>query len=207
MWRAPVETGPPTIYLTFDDGPNPTATPALLDVLARERAHATFFLIDRHVTVRTAPIVRRMFAEGHGVAVHSHTRRLMWYSPAAMARWLDGAADHLETMAGSRPCRAFRPHAGWRSATMLAGVARADYQLIGWGWNAWDWNWFRRPTADSTVRRIEQRASNGLIVVMHDGHHVDPESERTRTVEAVAQLVPRLRTRGYAFGRICDVVP
>src|ERR1700730_17492175 len=59
---------PATIYLTFDDGPNPTTTPDLLEVLARERVQATFFLIDRHITDRTKPIVSRMFADGHAVA-------------------------------------------------------------------------------------------------------------------------------------------
>src|ERR1051326_9634693 len=72
-WHMPKRV-PPTVYLTFDDGPNPTTTPALLDVLARERVHATFFLIDRHITPDTAPLVRRMFDEGHDVALHSHTR-------------------------------------------------------------------------------------------------------------------------------------
>lgn len=68
-WHMPKRT-PPTIYFTFDDGPNPTTTPDLLDVLARERAHATFFLIDRHITEQTAPLVRRMFDEGHAVGLH-----------------------------------------------------------------------------------------------------------------------------------------
>ena len=57
VWRMPPRD-PPTVYLTFDDGPNPAATPALLDLLARERVHATFFVIDKHVTEATAPIVR-----------------------------------------------------------------------------------------------------------------------------------------------------
>ncbi|MEE2636225.1 MAG: polysaccharide deacetylase family protein [Acidobacteriota bacterium] len=53
------------VYLTYDDGPNPTATPGLLDVLAREHVVATFFLLDRHLNADTAPIVQRMFREGH----------------------------------------------------------------------------------------------------------------------------------------------
>src|SRR5204863_5553820 len=56
-WHMPKRT-PPTIYLTFDDGPNPTTTPALLDLLAAERVHATFFLIDRHITDATAALVQ-----------------------------------------------------------------------------------------------------------------------------------------------------
>src|SRR5262245_21234818 len=80
VWHMP-RTSPPTIYLTFDDGPNPTTTPALLDVLAREEVHATFFLIDRHITDETAPIVRRILAEGHAIGLHSPTRKYMLLSP------------------------------------------------------------------------------------------------------------------------------
>src|SRR5262245_36628566 len=87
---------PPTIYLTFDDGPNPTTTPDLLEVLAREQVQATFFLIDRHITDRTGPIVARMFADGHSVALHSHTRAYMLMAPATLARTLTDAADHIE---------------------------------------------------------------------------------------------------------------
>ena len=61
-------TAPRTVYLTFDDGPNPDATPQLLDVLARHGVRATFFVIDKHLTRETAPIVRRTF-EGHAVAL------------------------------------------------------------------------------------------------------------------------------------------
>jgi peptidoglycan/xylan/chitin deacetylase (PgdA/CDA1 family) len=206
MWRAPRSLTEPTIYLTFDDGPNPTATPALLDVLQREGVAATFFVIDRHVTPETAPILRRIAAEGHALALHTHTRRLMWRSPAAMAQWIGETAARLEHTAGARPCPAFRPHGGWRSVTMLAGVARAGYRLVGWGWNAWDWNWFRRRTADAVVGRILARAHDGLIVVIHDGHHENPRAERGYAVEATARLIPALRARGFAFATICDAI-
>src|SRR5918996_1929785 len=123
IWRMP-KTAPPTVYLTFDDGPNPTATPQLLDVLRRHEARATFFLIDKHLTDETAPIVRRAFEEGHAVALHSHTRALMFKSPARLSATLEGAAVRIQRMAGYRPCRAFRPHAGNRSVPMLAGAAQ-----------------------------------------------------------------------------------
>src|SRR5262245_8228462 len=80
-WHMP-KRDRPTVYLTFDDGPNPTTTPDLLDVLARERVRATFFLIDRHITDQTAFLVQRMFADGHAIALHSATRRYMLMSPA-----------------------------------------------------------------------------------------------------------------------------
>lgn len=203
IWRMPVDDDRPTIYLTFDDGPNPTATPALLDVLAREGAHATFFVIDRHLNARTAPIVRRMFDEGHAVGLHSHTRRLMWLSPSDLASTLTAAADRIEQLAGSRPCRAFRPHAGWRSGQMFAGLARIDHVLVGWGWGLWDWNWYHAREADTLSQRFVRRASSGDIIVMHDGHHEDPRADRQYAIDATALLVPALRARGFTFGAIC----
>src|SRR5688572_33327393 len=75
---------PPTVYLTFDDGPNPAATPQLLDVLRQHDVKATFFVIDRYITAETLPILRRTFEEGHAVALHSDTRRLMFASHIAV---------------------------------------------------------------------------------------------------------------------------
>jgi peptidoglycan-N-acetylglucosamine deacetylase len=210
MWRVsdpPGAKGPAQVYLTFDDGPNPTATPALLDVLREQRAHATFFLIDDHLTEATAPIVRRMFEEGHAVALHSNTRALMIKMPEDLAATLTGYADRIERLAGSRPCRMFRPHAGWRSGSMYEGLQRIDHTLVGWSWGLWDWNWFRAREATSLAARLARRASRGDIIVMHDGHHVDPAPDRRYAVEATRQLIPALRQRGYEFGRLCAPAP
>ena len=202
-WEMPVGEGAPRVYLTYDDGPNPTATPALLDVLTREGAVATFFVLDRHLNDDTAPIVARMFDEGHAVALHSHTRRLMILAPAELARTLLAAGDRIERLTGHRPCRAFWPHGGWRSGQMYAGLAQIDHTLIGWGWWLWDWNWFRAPDPDTLVRRFAGRVSAGDIIVMHDGHHEDPRADRRYAVDATARLVPTLRDQGFAFGTIC----
>jgi peptidoglycan/xylan/chitin deacetylase (PgdA/CDA1 family) len=202
LWRMP-ENGPATIYLTFDDGPNPEATPALLDVLARERAAATFFVIDRHITPETAPIVRRMFEEGHAVGLHSHSRRHMILSPDELAATLMATADKIESLTGGRPCPAYRPHAGWRSGNMYRGLATINHALVGWGWMLWDFNWYRKPSPERVARRMARRASAGDIIVMHDGHHVNPRADRRHTVEAIAQLIPALRDRGFDFGTIC----
>ena len=203
VWHMP-KSHPPTIYFTYDDGPNPTTTPSLLDVLTRERVQATFFLIDRHIDDRTAPLVARMFADGHAVALHSHTRAYMMMSPENFARTLTAAADHIEQATGYRPCRAFRPHAGWRSPSMYAGLKKIDHRLIGWSWMLWDWNWFRQRTSESVVASVLGRANAGDIVVMHDGDESAPLADQRYTVEATARLIPALRAKGFAFGTICN---
>jgi peptidoglycan/xylan/chitin deacetylase (PgdA/CDA1 family) len=203
VWHMP-RGSPSTVYLTYDDGPNPTTTPDLLDVLAREQVPATFFLIDDHLTEETAPIVRRMFAEGHVVGLHSATRSHMLLSPDELADRLTFEADRLEKLAGTRPCRAFRPHAGWRGGQMYDGLGKVDYTLVGWGWMLWDWNWFRARMAGSTRARIAARVSPGDIILMHDGDESAPRKDQRQTVEATATLVPELRARGFAFGTVCE---
>ena len=202
VWQMP-RGAPPTVYLTYDDGPNPTTTPDLLDVLAREGVQATFFLIDEHLTEETAPIVRRMFAAGHAVGLHSATRRHMFMTPATLGLTLNAAADRIERLAGARPCRAFRPHAGWRGGQLYEGLAQIDYRLVGWGWMLWDFNWLRERTADSTFGRISTRISPGDIVVIHDGDESAPRRDQRHAVDATARLIPALRTRGFSFGTVC----
>ena len=204
IWHMPRDRSAPAVYLTFDDGPNPSATPALLDVLKREDARATFFLIDAHLSAETAPLVRRMFAEGHAVGLHSDTRALMLKSPGGLVSTLTAAADRIERLAGSRPCPVFRPHAGWRSGQMYAGLRRMNYRLAGWSWGLWDWNWWRPRAAEDLARRLSRRASPGDIIVMHDGHHVNPRADRRYAVEATARMIPAFRARGFSFGTLCD---
>lgn len=203
VWHMP-RGDPPTVYLTFDDGPNPTTTPDLLDLLEREGVRATFFIIDRHLTDETAPIVRRMFADGHAVALHSANKSYMFKSPSRLGRTLNAAADRIEKLAGSRPCRAFRPRGGWRSSAMFAGLREIDYRLVGWGWMLWDVDWFRLRAADRIVRRIASRVRAGDIVVMHDGDDSEPRKDQREAVKATARLIPELRARGFELGTICQ---
>ena len=202
VWHMP-DRGVSTVYLTYDDGPNPSTTPDLLDVLREEGARATFFLIDEHITDETAPIVRRIADEGHAIGLHTSTRRFMLMSPSAFARALERRADRIATIAGVRPCSAFRPHAGWRSGQMYAGLSRIDYKLVGFGWMLWDFNWFRPRRAESTFHRIDRRVSGGDIVVMHDGDESAPRRDQRHTVDATRRLIPSLRARGFGFGTIC----
>jgi len=202
MWHAPADPGAPAVYLTFDDGPNPAATPMLLDVLQSEGVSATFFLIDAHLTPDTAPIVRRMFEEGHAVALHSNQRWLMLGSAERIAERLREAADRIEQLAGSRPCALFRPHAGWRSSEMYSALDLLGYRLAGWSWGLWDWHWWQPRDGAALAERLARRANDGDIIVIHDGHHIDPQPDRRYAIEATARLVPALRARGLRVTRL-----
>jgi peptidoglycan/xylan/chitin deacetylase (PgdA/CDA1 family) len=205
VWHAPRQDGTPTIYLTYDDGPNPRATPDLLDVLARERVAATFFVIPKHISDETAPILRRMIADGHAIGLHSHTREPMLKRPEDLARQLAADADRIAALAGGPPCKLFRPHAGWRGGQMYEGLERADHRLAGWSFGMWDFNFWRPNKPEKLASRLAGQASDGDIVVMHDGDHKNPRADRSHTVRATAELIPLLRKKGLTFGRICDV--
>ena len=207
MWQGPPSVGAPTIFLTYDDGPNPDATPSLLDVLGAEGVSATFFLIPEHVTPETAPIVRRAIDEGHAVAMHSNTRALMLKSPKQLAEWLERTSAAIEQLTGARPCRLFRPHAGWRGGTMYEGLDQARYRLTGWGFSMWDFNFWRRPKPEGLAERLAGRASDGSIIVMHDGDDKETRPNRQHTIDATRALIPRLRARGFSFGTLCQFQP
>ncbi|HYN09299.1 MAG TPA: polysaccharide deacetylase family protein [Vicinamibacterales bacterium] len=206
VWHVPRTDGAPTIYLTYDDGPNPEATPDLLDVLTREAVPATFFVIPKHVNESTAPIIRRALENGHGVALHSHTRALLLKKPHELERLLADQAADIERLAGGRPCQLFRPHAGWRGGQLYAGLDRGGYALAGWSFGMWDWNWWRPSRPEKLAARLAARASDGDIVVMHDGHHDNPRADRKRTIAATADLIPLLKKKGFRFGSLCQAV-
>src|SRR5687768_5631468 len=95
LWRVPPGRGAPTNYLTFDDGPNLSWTPLVLDALRDERARATFFLIDEHITAETEAVVRRIAEEGHAIGLHSCSRKPVVMSPEALVARLSKAADRI----------------------------------------------------------------------------------------------------------------
>jgi peptidoglycan/xylan/chitin deacetylase (PgdA/CDA1 family) len=204
LWHVKPATGAqPAIYLTFDDGPNATWTPVLLDALRDTAARATFFLIDDHITEATAPIVRRIAEEGHAIGLHSGTRRLMVMSPDALAATLERNAARITSITGRPPCRLFRPHAGWRSTSMYSALGKMGYQLAGWSWGMWDFNWWHGRDAEKLAARLAKKASPGDIIVIHDGHHKNPEADRRHAGETVRHLVPALNARGFAFEPLC----
>ena len=208
VWEGPKGDGAPAIYLTYDDGPNPEATPQLLDVLAREGASATFFVIPEFVTAETAPLVWRAVDEGHGVALHSGTRALMLKAPDDLATLLAAQADRHRG-AERRPAvpAVPPPRRLARQRDVPEGLDRAGYRLAGWGFALWDFNWWRAPQPDRLAARLAKRASDGSIVVMHDGHHKNPRSDRLRTAAATASLIPLLKRRGFVFRSLCLAAP
>ena len=124
---------------------------------------------------------------------------------SVLAEWalLERNAGRIRGITGREPCRLFRPHAGWRGGEMYGGLTRAGYQLAGWSWGMWDFDWGRERSAERLAPRLARKASAGDIIVIHDGHHKDPRADRRHAAETVRRLVPSLQARGFALKGLC----
>jgi peptidoglycan/xylan/chitin deacetylase (PgdA/CDA1 family) len=172
------------VALTFDDGPNPVATPLLLAILRRFGAHATFFVVGEH-SLAYPYLIRQMATEGHEVANHTfHHPRLTTLDAQTIREELTATTDTIRPAAG--PPRWFRPPGGDYSP-QVAGIAReAGLSLAMWTVNSGDWG---APSPTLLAERVLGRAEPGAIILLHNG--------TLATVRALPQIIAELQRRGY----------
>jgi peptidoglycan-N-acetylglucosamine deacetylase len=172
------------VALSFDDGPHPASTPALLAALEDAGARATFFvLVDR--AEEHPALLRAMVAGGHEVALHGpgHDARLVFAPPARGTEALLAAQVRLEELCGQRP-RWYRPPFGVTSPRLGAALAGTELRLV----------WCSLRTGDGVggsvdgLRTMCSRALAGDILLMHEG----PRAART----ALPVILRDLRAQG-----------
>jgi len=186
---------PNHLALTFDDGPNPAATPQLLEVLARHHARATFFLIGDFVRKEPA-LTREIAAAGHVIGNHTMTHPwLPFHSASRIRAELAGCNAALEDTLG-RKVGLFRPPHGARRPAVLQAARELGLQTVQWNLIVGDWS---APSADIILSRLERgiaknrQRGRGTNVVLHDGGQAGLGQPRLRTVEAVDRLLTGLR--------------
>jgi len=155
------------IAITIDDGPDPEVTPAVLDLLDRHDARATFFCIAERARARPA-LCREIVARGHSVQNHSdrHAHSFSLLGPKAIARELATAQDTVAEITGELP-RFFRAPAGLRNPFLPPVLQRLDLQLVSWTRRGFDT--VRRDPA-LVLARLADRLRAGDILLAHDGH-------------------------------------
>ena len=188
------------LALTFDDGPDPTWTPRVLDTLREAGARATFFLVAERA-LRAPEVVRRMVAEGHEVASHSWSHRCLWFcGPRATADEIGRAHAHLTALAGTAP-RHFRPPWGMVNAAMFPALRRVGERCVFWSIQPEG----RRPVAAGRqVEDVLRRAHPGAIVDLHDAEGTP--GAPGRLVDALPALLAGLRERGYALTTVDELL-
>ena len=190
-------SGAPVAYLTFDDGPHPTWTPEVLDVLGRYEVTATFFVLGLNVS-RYPQIIERMVDAGH--EAENHTFDHIWLSKAAredIVTQVTSTDDALHAVAGTRvdPIKCLRPPYAATNERAVRTAAELGKSIVLWSIDPQDW---RRPPAEQIASHVLANVRPGAIILMHDGG-----GERSQTVAALETVLAGLTGRGYAFGVIC----
>lgn len=182
---------PRAIALTFDDGPHPEWTPAVLDLLKLYQVHATFCVIGRQVP-EYPHLVRRIAAEGHALCNHtwSHDLGLSVRPTAAIQNQLGGTSRAV-VAAGAPAPRLYRAPGGMWSRAVVGQAARLGMVSLGWNVDPQDW---AKPGSARIAGRVLDSVSPGAIVLLHDGG-----GNRRQTVEALRIMLPQLIRRGYQF--------
>jgi peptidoglycan-N-acetylglucosamine deacetylase len=194
--------GSKQIALTYDDGPNDPHTLKLLDVLAKDDVHATFFLIGRYVEQRP-DIVRDVLKAGHAIGNHTFTHPSLALTGAVQTRiQLEECQRAVQDATGETP-RLFRPPFGARRPHTLRIARSLELQPVMWSVTSWDW---KMPPAAKIVETCNRHIGDGAVVLMHDGSHLGFGADRWQTVVATHLLIEAWRARGYEFATIPEMM-
>ena len=176
------------IAITFDDGPHPTLTPQILEILKKYEIQATFFMVGVNVT-NYPETAKAVISEGHEVGNHTYSHRAMGkMDPVSIARELEDCEDALEELCEYRP-HLFRPPQGAVNTYVEHCAAAEDYTLILWSLDTRDWEC---KSTEQIVDEVLSKVQPGDIILMHDyiGTH-------SKTPEALEILLPKLLERGF----------
>ena len=170
------------VALTFDDGPDPETTPAVLDALDSVGAKATFFVIAKKAEA-CPELVKEMLARGHTIGLHSyaHDRLFALRREAFVRSDLQTGIATLEKLTGARPVW-FRPPIGHTNPIIARVATELGLVVVGWSVSARDGT--ARATLDGCLARVRAGLRDGAIVLLHDA------SERRDFAPLAPKLVP-----------------
>jgi len=190
----------PAIALTFDDGPS-ESTPALLELLARYGASASFFQCGANVR-RLPQVAREVAAAGHEVGNHTENHPPLYLkSRQFIYHQLSAAQESIENTTGVRP-KLFRAPFGARWFGLRDAQERLGLLGVMWTAIALDWKW----PASRVTERLLSSASNGAILCLHDGRMLEHKPDIGVTIETVRELLPKLLEQGYHFEKVTEIL-
>ncbi len=182
------------VALTFDDGPGPY-TPQVLDVLSEYGVKATFFVIGDNLK-KFPETAERIFKEGHEFG--NHTQSHPWMFRMLFSRIREGielCQEEIRSVTGVRP-RFFRQPIGIKNPSVMKVIDAMGMVMVGWQVRAYDGV---RAHKEDIVHRILTGVKPGGIILLHDGCDGHLVCDRTPTIEALREIIPALKARGYEF--------
>ncbi|BFH15497.1 polysaccharide deacetylase family protein [Paenibacillus melissococcoides] len=198
VWEVP--SAGKRIALTFDDGPDPKNTPAILNLLKQYDAKATFFLVGWRLK-DNPELAKRTLREGHEIGNHSYYHKYFRRGISAAEIEEDMMKAHrlIKKVTGTAP-HLYRPPGGYYNQE-LVDVARAnDYRIVMWSWHQDTKDW-SSPGVQRIVNKVLSSAGNGDIVLMHDF-----AEGRSQTVEALKTILPELKKRGFSIVTVSELM-
>lgn len=192
------------VVLTFDDGPDPTFTPKILDILKEYNVKASFFIVGENGATNP-DIIERIYREGHELGNHTFTHPNVADISAQRTKMEFNTTQRLVQELTGHSMIMFRPpyvaDAEPSSPNELLPILRAQeqgYTMIGELIDPSDWE---RPTSDVILKRIMTELPNGNIILLHDAG-----GDRTNTVKALPKIIETLQSKGYKFVTIHDLL-
>ncbi|SLN17721.1 polysaccharide deacetylase family protein [Roseisalinus antarcticus] len=190
-----VSNGLPMVAMTFDDGPHPTLTPRLLDILRARNIKATFYLIGNRVA-QWPDLTRRIAAEGHEIGNHSWSHPyLSRRTTANVISEIDATSEVIYRATGRPPVTFRPPYGAFTRAQRQMLHENRRMPTILWSVDPQDW---RRPGASVVANRILSRSRAGAIILSHDIH--------SGTIAAMPSTLDGLRARGLQFGTVSQMI-
>jgi peptidoglycan/xylan/chitin deacetylase (PgdA/CDA1 family) len=195
------------LALTYDDGPNPTYTPKLMEILDRYEAHATFFSIGQWAA-REPELLREIKAAGHAIGNHTHTHPTMPLLSSAQVKdelarcraAVEAAGVEFSTVDGAA---LMRPPYGRRRPGTLRAMREEGYVPVTWSVTCYDW---RKSATERKIAHRASRAIEGDIILLHDGSNVEPAADRSHSVAATEDTLKKFSAEGYEFVNVPELV-
>jgi peptidoglycan/xylan/chitin deacetylase (PgdA/CDA1 family) len=191
--RRDLEGTDPVVALTFDDGPHPEGTPAVLEALNRAGARATFFLVGEQVA-QHPELAAELAAAGHGVAVHGYRHRnQLRLTPGMVESDTQRGLDTIAEATGTRP-ELYRPAYGIFSAGGLEVVRGMGLEPLLW--SRWGRDWAASASADSVAELVTRDLAPGDVLLLHDADHYSARESWRATVAALPRVLDEIARRG-----------
>jgi peptidoglycan/xylan/chitin deacetylase (PgdA/CDA1 family) len=201
LWRsaAPARPAGAAVALTFDDGPDASFTPRVLDILAEKGVPATFFVVGERAR-RHPELLRRAHDMGHAIGNHTETHSLRFHfrHGAGLRREIDACGQAIRSAIGLEP-RLFRSPHGVKTPPLGDVLSERGMTAIGWQVRGMDY-FIRDP--ERIARRIVEGAVDGGVILLHDGGGFQGSVDRSATIQALPRLIDGLRARGFTFVRV-----
>lgn len=182
--------------LTFDDGPHPAGTPAVLEALAAAGAKATFFLVGEQVRANPT-LAREILAEGHWIGLHcDRHRNLLRLPPGAVRHDIARAEAAIGEATGQMPLL-YRPPYGILNAAALRIARRRGWRTLLW--SHWGLDWEARATPESIADLVSADLQPGSVLLLHDADDYGASGSWRNTAAALPRIMERVSEAGLAL--------